>query len=136
MAGYHFIFNLNDHTYESREQGLSDPEGYILSVHRYTPKFTALALSLNDSYDEIIMADNGYYARIRDLTSRYAKESAALLKRVSAFEKSWGEKPVTKSCLRRLWETIRHWPNGYAQAFMRLKKRMNSPSKISCKSKP
>ncbi|MCB1563619.1 MAG: hypothetical protein KDJ75_08610 [Alphaproteobacteria bacterium] len=92
MAGYHFIFNLNDHTYESREQGLSDPEGYLLSVHRYTPKFTALALSLNNSYDEIVMADNGYYARIRDLTKSYTKESAALLKRVSAFEKKLGRK--------------------------------------------
>ncbi len=86
MAEYHFIFNLNDHTYEARDDGLLDPEGYLLSVHRYTPEFTGFAASLNKRFDEIIMADNGFFARIRDLIAEFEIESDLLFEQVKAFE--------------------------------------------------
>ncbi|PJB71419.1 MAG: hypothetical protein CO093_05070 [Alphaproteobacteria bacterium CG_4_9_14_3_um_filter_47_13] len=92
MAHYRFIHNLNDHSFSARQQGFVTAAGYLLSVHRYSPKFVEFAQTLNQDYDELIMADNGFFERIRLLIRHFSAESAALLEQVSALETTLGRR--------------------------------------------
>ncbi len=87
MPQFEFLYNLGKVTHKARIGKMVNPAGYLLSVHRYTPQFINFALELNDSYDEVVLADNGFFRKISLLIKEFKLEADALLKQVIAIEK-------------------------------------------------
>ena len=92
MSNYHFFYNLNRETLEARTEGFTNPDGYLLSIHRYSPQMLGFAQNLAQNHQETILADNGYFERIRLLSNEFRAEANELFKQVKEQEKRIGHK--------------------------------------------
>lgn len=93
MAQFRFLYNLNQQTFDARRLGLVDPSGYLLSIHRYSGPVVRFAQELNREYDETLMADNGFFARIRETVSAFEQKGAALHQQIDVIKEKLG-RPV------------------------------------------
>ncbi|QLH03136.1 hypothetical protein C5F47_06020 [Nitrosopumilus cobalaminigenes] len=88
MSKYNFYFNLGRSTYNARINGFVNPDGYLLSVHRYTPQRIKFCLELGLEFDELIFADNGFFKHINLLKKEFNNLSTPLLKQITDIERS------------------------------------------------
>ncbi|MEQ1895854.1 MAG: hypothetical protein ABL971_00545 [Vicinamibacterales bacterium] len=75
MAQYRFYYNLRPETYQTRLDGMADPQGYLLSIHRYSPVFIDFARTLKREHGEVVLADNGFFARIQQIQKKFQAEA-------------------------------------------------------------
>ena len=120
MSQFEFLYNLGKHTYHARTDGMINPTGYLLSVHRYTPQFVNLALSLNQQYDEIVLADNGFFRKISALIDEFRPQSDQLLQQVEAVEEKLGRKVYRYDLPRTLINSYRKLTRQVRSAVYRL----------------
>ena len=100
---YRFIYNLNRGTVDARIHGFTNPDGYLLSIHRYSPQMVRFATELRSDYEEVIVADNGFFERIRHLQDEFRERAKLLFERVKLEEKRLGtrlRKNTTPEALR------------------------------------
>ena len=87
-TNFRFFYNLDKQTFNARINGFVDPEGYLQSIHRYTPQFINFCLTLGRQHSEVIFADNGFFRKISLTVKKFSQDSNQLYKEITKLEKS------------------------------------------------
>lgn len=125
MAVFRFFYNLGRPTFNARINGFVDPEGYLLSVHRYSPQMIRFCLTLGREHGELIFADSGFFRKISLITKKFHPDANQLQKRIISLEKNFGYNIKPKEVPNNLRQDYRRLAQNIKSEVYKTEKNIN-----------